>query len=853
MIGTTILHYKILEKLGEGGMGVVYKAEDTKLKREVAIKFLPQHISANEEERKRFEIEAQAAASLNHPNISTIYSIENSDTEVFIVMEYIDGIELKDKIKSAPITTNEAINLAIQIAEGLEAAHKKGIVHRDIKSQNIMITNDGKVKVMDFGLAKMKGGSQLTKAGSTLGTLAYMAPEQAKGEEVDQQSDIWSFGVVLYEMLTGKMPFAGDYDAAIVYNILNDEPLLDNIQDSVLRLILKKCLMKDKANRYSSIGELLKDLRIDKQISGEKQTEKIEVKKKKSRLPVFIISGVTLVILAIAAYFIFSNSEKKIENLPPMKTTRLTSFVGQEYDPALSPDGKSIAFSWNGEHQDNFDIYVKLVDAGVPVRLTTDPLVDNKPVWSHDGSFIAFVREKEIIKQGDMPRAVYIIPSLGGREEKIVEYHPGLTDHPSISWSLDNKSIYYTNWSAADKGFVIFKVSTETKEIEQVIQLPKDTWGDQSPSVSPDGNYVSFVRFPTPGKGDIIVKNLLDNSIQSVTNLNTGFDGFSWSSDSRSILFAGNIDGSSALWKADLSGSAPKKMISGININNPGTSVTGNRLVYAETIENTNIWKIDLRNPQKETELIGSSTFYNLEPDISPDGKNIIFVSNRTGNSNIWICESDGTNQSQLTSFFLGLYVEEHWSPDGREILIAADRESYILNTIGGTPQKIPLENSFPAWSEDGTGFYGGKYPDNKIFKFSKDGKSQRQITKGNGIIPQLYGTYIYYVKDFDHHDIWRIPIKGGEEEPVLQGISDFLLRQWAVTKNGIYFIRDNNGSPVLDFYNIETKKISHIRNLPQAVSDPFAKIEIAPDESYILYEKVEPTKSDIILVDNFR
>ena len=158
-----------------------------------------------------------------------------------------------------------------------------------------------------------------------------------------------------------------------------------------------------------------------------------------------------------------------------------------------------------------------------------------------------------------------------------------------------------------------------------------------------------------------------------------------------------------------------------------------------------------------------------------------------------------------------------------------------------------------PIWSEDGTGFYGTKYPENKIYKYSKDGNPQRQITSGNGIMPQLYGNYLYYIKDFDHHDIWRIPINGGAEEPVLQGVADFLLRQWVVAKNGIYFIRDNNGSPVLDFYNIKTKQISLIKNLPQAVRDPFVEIEIAPDESYLLYSKHEPTKSDIILVENFK
>jgi serine/threonine protein kinase/tetratricopeptide (TPR) repeat protein len=264
MIGATILHYKILEKLGEGGMGVVYKANDTKLNRIVALKFLPRFISANNEERKRFEIEAQAAASLNHPNITQIYAIEETDDEIFIVMELIDGIELKEIIKSSSIKVDEAVNIAVQIAEGLEAAHKKGIVHRDIKSQNIMITIDGKVKVMDFGLAKIKGGTEVTKLGSTMGTAAYMSPEQTRGNEVDHRTDIWSFGVVLYEMLTGELPFKGDYDQAIIYSILNEEtPGLKQMRTGVpdkFILIINKCLKKDRGERYTQSDDILNDL-----------------------------------------------------------------------------------------------------------------------------------------------------------------------------------------------------------------------------------------------------------------------------------------------------------------------------------------------------------------------------------------------------------------------------------------------------------------------------------------------------------------------------------------------------------------------------------------------------------------
>ncbi len=224
MIGKTISHYKILEKLGEGGMGVVYKAEDTKLKREVAIKFLPRHIAATIEERERFKIEAQAAAALNHPNIATIYNIEEVDDEMYIVMEYIEGRELREIVQSEKPSLQSAIDYATQIAEGLNAAHKKGVVHRDIKSSNVMITDEGQVKIMDFGLAKVAGGQHLTKSGMTVGTVAYMSPEQVQGIAVDHRTDIWALGVVLFEMLTGELPFKGDYEQAVIYSILNEEP-----------------------------------------------------------------------------------------------------------------------------------------------------------------------------------------------------------------------------------------------------------------------------------------------------------------------------------------------------------------------------------------------------------------------------------------------------------------------------------------------------------------------------------------------------------------------------------------------------------------------------------------------------
>lgn len=265
MIGKTILHYRILSKLGEGGMGVVYRAEDTKLKREVAIKFLPRPIAASDQERERFKIEAQTAAALNHVNIATIYAIEEVDNEAFIVMEYIKGRELKDKIDAGPVPIDNTLDIAIQISRGLQAAHAKGVIHRDIKSANIMLTDKDDVKIMDFGLAKRGGQTKLTKEGTTLGTVSYMSPEQARGDEVDQRSDIFSLGVLLYEMLTGQLPFKADYDQAVIYSILNEEPdsvtgLRSGVPMEVERIV-SKSLSKNPDERYQHVEEMIDDLK----------------------------------------------------------------------------------------------------------------------------------------------------------------------------------------------------------------------------------------------------------------------------------------------------------------------------------------------------------------------------------------------------------------------------------------------------------------------------------------------------------------------------------------------------------------------------------------------------------------
>ncbi|MBI4811228.1 MAG: protein kinase [Ignavibacteriales bacterium] len=274
MIGQTISHYRILEKLGEGGMGVVYRAEDTKLGRCVAMKFLPPHVGTDEEKKSRFIQEARTASVIDHPNIGAIYEInETPDGSMYIVMACYDGDSLKNRIDKGPMEINQAVDLALQIAQGMAKAHERGIIHRDLKPGNVLITNDGIAKIIDFGLAKLSGGIHLTKSGTTLGTVAYMSPEQAQGVEVDARSDVWSLGVMLFEMLTGKLPFRGEFDAALIYSITNENPLpVETFRTALpfdLKLIIARALQKDPKDRYQNMNELvgeLKQLQLKSQV-----------------------------------------------------------------------------------------------------------------------------------------------------------------------------------------------------------------------------------------------------------------------------------------------------------------------------------------------------------------------------------------------------------------------------------------------------------------------------------------------------------------------------------------------------------------------------------------------------------
>ena len=337
--GTTLAgRYKIIEELGRGGMGVVYKAEDTKLKRSVALKFLPQELIHIPEVKERFMREAQAAAALDHPHICTVYEFDEAEETTFISMAYVEGQSLRKKIESGPLELEEALKIATQVAEGLQEAHKKGVVHRDIKSANIMVDERGQAKIMDFGLARMTGTTLLTQEGTAMGTIAYMSPEQARGEEVDFRTDIWSLGVVLYEVLTGQLPFKGDQEQAVIYSIMKEKPKpITEIKDSIpvsIEQVAYRAIEKDPEKRYQHVEELLDDLKsISAGIVPEEIKTRLRKEKLRKRKRAILYAGAAglIIIASVLGFILLKAPPETIESIAVLPLENLTGDAEQEY------------------------------------------------------------------------------------------------------------------------------------------------------------------------------------------------------------------------------------------------------------------------------------------------------------------------------------------------------------------------------------------------------------------------------------------------------------------------------------------------------------------------------------------
>ena len=769
MIGQTVAHYRIVEKLGEGGMGVVYKAEDTTLKRTVALKFLPRGVEAYEGERARFLQEAQAAAALNHPNICTIYDIQSHEVapgegpQQFIVMEFVDGRTLEQMVPIEKLQT--AIGYAIQIGEALQEAHSKAIVHRDIKADNIMVNSKNQIKVMDFGLAKLKGSLKLTKTSSTVGTLAYMAPEQIEGGEVDARSDIFSFGIVLYQMLTGHMPFRGAHEAAMVYSIVNEDPTpLQKYMPEVpseLVHILNRALEKDPADRYQNVSEMVIDLRRLKKQSApvSRATRTVQPPEehpegaaalplpgpgltRKRILPVLLVAAL-LVVAAGAAVLLLSRGKQ----LNPDMKFRIVQVPFEDVWYAdVSTDGNWLYFP-AADDNGKFDVYMMNMAGGAPRRITSDSCQGIfGVVISPDGSTILYDR---IDPEGRNPEIVSA-PTLGGMSRVIVE------GAGAQAWRPDGKRIGYLVSQYPSSGKITYEFWTcapdgsdrKCEFADTVVYRPGLRRGF---FWSPDGKSVTWVRNFREGYTEIFIHNLENGSERQITfDRKIAEDGI-WSPTGY-IIYSSNRSGNFNLWTLPVSGGEPEQLTRGSGPDTPcWVSGDGRRLVYSERQQ---IGQIKIAN--LEDRSIRQLTVEDRQrgwPCISSTGGAILFPEQEgdalSTTRNIYMVNDQGMDRRKLTDDST-YKAFPFWSPDGKWITYSSrllneptdSARVYLLRVDSpGRPQQIGKgivgwwfsDSQFVVWSPPNT--YLASVARGAYDKLGKDSTFVLPVLKGTSVV----------------------------------------------------------------------------------------------------------------------
>lgn len=881
--GSRIGHYRIVSRLGAGGMGEVYLARDERLDRLTAIKILAAGMKADTDTVRRFTQEAKAAAALSHPNIAHIYDAGEENGIPFLAMEYVEGRTLNLMTEALPLSNDDLLMSAMQIADALDEAHRKGIVHRDIKPSNLIRSNRGQTKILDFGLAKLSAAAKTKFAksstsgavptasnsdtGAPVGSLPYMSPEQSLGREIDLRTDIFSFGAVLYELATGRRAFVGSTPAAIFDAILNRTPtgprmLNPNLPESLDRII-RKCLEKDPSMRYQTASGLMADLKIA-------QRDLAQLAGPSSRTPnrTWIIVAVAMVTVVMSAVLGWWVAQRKPESTEQSRTVPLTSFPGSEREPSFSPDGNQVAFSWNQGKEDDLDIFVKVVEAGMPLRLTTTPASEFSPAWSPDGKFIAFLR------QTTDSAGFYLIPALGGLERKLSDASPHRVgaDSPFLTWSPDGKQLALVDRETPQSPLSIYLLDMQTNQRRRVTSPPADTLGDSSPTFSADGTSLAFVRIGSLAIQDIHIVNLREGKERQVTNDKRRIYGLAWSPLDGKILFSSARNSVSRLWRLNPSGGAVEAVTGiGDQAGYIALSRSGTRLAYTRTVLDTNVWRYPIPDRPQITPADGvslmPSTRHEQGPRYSPDGTRIIFASNRSGSLEIWVADANGVNLNQLTTFNGPPTGSPMWSPDGKYVVFDSrpngNPDIYIISADGGMPRRLTSDASqevVPSWSRDGKWIYfasnrTGRY---ELFKQPAQGGIASQITHNGAFhgIESPDGQFVYYAKSTNLPGLWRVPTGGGKEEQVIPGLRGGYWGYWGFGKDGIYWIdredlEGGGGRYPLHYYQFSTKKDVMMTHLMRR---PFnSGLSISPDFRNFLYTQVDQSETDIMMVDGFR
>ncbi len=749
-------------------MGVVYQAMDLRINRPVAIKLLPDELVSDGEALARFEREILAAGQLNHPSICTIFDVGKEDGAPYMVMEYLEGTTLRNLLLERSFSPVEVLEIAEQLTSALIYAHKHGVIHRDIKPANIFITNRGYAKLLDFGLAKVtldllsdsqstdinadtrtQHSFEITEKGVALGTVLYMSPEQAKGQELDERSDLFSLGSVIYEMVTGIKPFPGETSALVFDGILNREPpapsTVAGAEVGLLDDIILKLLEKKESLRYQTAVELQKAIwRIihpDDLHSDAIMTRQVSLTR--------LWLAVSTLLVVVSLGFLFLSQEgagidnpqsettgnvsvtEDIETVEPPEQFPATSLRGRETYADINPAGNMMAFSWDGPEQGNTDLYVINIGNPVPRRLTSHPDRDVRATWSPDGQSILFLRRSTALNQ------LMLVDVATGHEQEVYRTNK-LLFHGETCFAEDGKSIVFDEWNDQR----LAHLASLNLEDKKITKVTKGAEGKQdiAPVYSPDFKKLAFLRQSSLAAGEIMILDLETQEISQLTNDGKNIQGICWGKDANSIVFSSNRTGRRLLWEVEIQ-SRRVSAINGVGAKayHPRFHAKSNTLLYTAEQIQSNIWLYDVESMNERTTPVISSTVSDFDAKWSPDGKRIAFVSERDGNHQLWVCNADGTSPRKVTQLDSGYLLFPQWSPDGTMILVTSSHEGdfdvFKVSADGG-----PMIDATPdvsgcmigTWSADGECIYYSK--DFSLFKLELASNKSTLVANGSWI-----------------------------------------------------------------------------------------------------------------------